>query len=207
MADSLLAVTCVELSPGVRHSQTALLAPVLALAGRMSAQLLLLLDLDQCVPLSLLTRGGDNKVDDDGNAEDQHSVRRRLRHQCARLRRACLRLLASKLRPRNDQRHFHHVPKFAYRFYSSSGFFSVESSAPTACRFHELGEDSVQGFVEELWSKLERLVGDGDDQEEGRGKSDRVFDGRDFQRHLQSEAAKSGADTLKRALEDIAVSP
>ncbi len=165
----------------------------------MSSQLLLLVDLDQCLPLTRLRAG---------HPEDEAL----LQGHCADLRRACLRLLASRCRraasaaeedARGGPAPFRHLPRFAFRFYSSTGFFSVggaggeEGGAGGASGvFQEFGEDSYDSLCAEVGERFERLL------EAGKTNS---FDGSALERHLASEGRKCPAEALRKVLDNVAV--
>ena len=159
------------------------------------SQILFLFDLDQCLPLT--------NVD----LTSEH-----LELLIARLRRVSLQLLlshssrnagvassfaGSKADLKNGSNLFEqpqHLGHFSFRFYSSNEYFMVpDQLKPT---FFELGEESLDNLETALLERFERLM---------QNSKTNTFNAEGLRQHIESVGHKSHSQTLRKALEEIAV--
>ena len=157
------------------------------------SQILFLFDLDQCLPLTNASLTSEN-----------------LEFLIARLRRVCLQLLLSHsaqnahvsssivvsndaLKNRSKFEH-QHMAHFDFRFYSSNEYFMVpDQLQPT---FSELEEESLDKLETSLSERFEQLL---------QNSKTNTFNADALKQHIESVGHKSHSQTLRKALEEIAV--
>ena len=138
-----------------------------------ASQILLLIDVDQSAPLRQL----DDNEEDDSKADEWIES----------LKRASIRLVAEKCRRETSRR-----PKFAFRFYSSTGFYSTwTKKSAEKSQFCDFTANAVDDFESALNAEFEKRL--------------KTRSGLD--QHLRKRKQNCGceADSVRRALENVSL--
>ena len=158
------------------------------------SQIILLFDLDQCLPLT----------NDGLTAENLEAL-------IAHLRKVCLQVLLShssietasySLAEEPNKNSINKNPKlaschlghFSFRFYSSNGYFMVPDQFQP--RFFEVGEETLDNLEASLSERFERLIQD---------SKTNTYNADGLRQHIESDSHKPHSQTLRKALEEIAV--
>ena len=158
------------------------------------SQILLLFDLDQCLPLT----------NDSLSSENFELLISRLRHVCLQLLLThCSHdePITSYIAGSKDKNiknkileKSYHYGHFSFRFYSSNEYFMVPDQLQP--KFYEFGEESWDCLETALSERFERLIQD---------SKTNSFDPAGLRQHIEGQHHKPHAQTLRKALEEIAV--
>ena len=158
------------------------------------SQILLLFDLDQCLPLT----------NDSLSSENFELLISRLRHVCLQLLLThCSHdePITSYMAGSKDKNiknkileKSYHYGHFSFRFYSSNEYFMVPDQLQP--KFYEFGEESWDCLETALSERFERLIQD---------SKTNSFDPAGLRQHIEGQHHKPHAQTLRKALEEIAV--
>ncbi len=174
-----------------------------------SSQLLFLIDLDLCLPLTWQSTSTSSSL--------------LLPSQLSDLRRILLRLLCSQSKCHGVNADRAETVQFACKFYSSTGYFMVRQdqgrAASKAYEFkvsyprsawshHRLKHGSnLQNLSRESFEELDVAVSDHFERLVAPGAASKSFSGEDLQKHYDGvKNRKSEAEAMAKALEEIAVS-
>ena len=158
------------------------------------SQILLLFDLDQCLPLT----------NDSLSSENFELLISRLRHVCLQLLLThCSHdePITSYIAGSKDKNiknkileKSYHYGHFSFRFYSSNEYFMVPDQLQP--KFYEFGEESWDCLETALSERFERLIQD---------SKTNSFDPAGLRQHIEGQHHKPHAQTLRKALEEIAL--
>ena len=158
------------------------------------SQIILLFDLDQCLPLT----------NDGLTAEKLESFITRLRKVCLQilLGHSSTEGISNNLigserdsnRSKKKLASSYHLGHFSFRFYSSNEYFMVPDQFQP--KFYEVGEETFDNLETILSERFERLIQD---------SKTNTYNADGLRQHIESESHKSHSQTLRKALEEIAV--